>query len=265
MKLSIYQIDAFAEKPFEGNPAAVVPLKEWLPDNILQAIAEENNLAETAFFIPFGNGFNIRWFTPTTEVKLCGHATLATAYVLFNILGFEEELITFDSLSGKLSVTRSGELLTLDFPCQKPEKCEAPEKLIQGLGITPLKCYKNEDYLAVLRSEDEVINVTPDHFHLGKLGLRGVIITAPSAEFDFVTRFFAPKYGIPEDPVTGSAYTQLTPFWAERLGKTKLTARQLSNRSGKLICELKGSRVLISGTAVRYLEGVIEIKSNKLS
>ncbi len=259
MKLPLYQIDAFAEKPFEGNPAAVVPLQEWLPEATMQAIAEENNLAETAFFVPHNNQFHIRWFTPGNEVRLCGHATLAAAFVLFRCLGYRQERVVFDSLSGKLSVSRSGESLTLDFPTQAPQPCEAPAALIRGLGITPLACHRNEDYLAVLDSEQALAAIEPDHADLRQLDLRGVIVTAPSSTRDFVVRFFAPKYGIPEDPVTGSAYTQLIPYWSARLGKTRLSARQLSRRGGNLQCELAGDRVRISGSAVKYMEGTIEV------
>ena len=259
MKLPIYQIDAFAKKPFEGNPAAVIPLNDWLSDCVMQSIAEENNLAETAFFVQNDSGFNIRWFTPNKEVKLCGHATLASAFVLFNYLGYESDSITFNSLSGSLGVTRSGDLLTLDFPSQKPEKCEAPAKLIDGLGQIPLECYKNEDYVAVFDNENEISNITPNYGNLEKLDLRGVIVTAPSSTYDFVARFFAPKFGIPEDPVTGSAYTQLIPYWAEKIGKSKFSAKQISPRGGELMCELKGDRILISGSAVMYMEGRVEM------
>lgn len=259
MKLSIYQIDAFAEKPFEGNPAAVVPLEEWLSDEVMQAIAEENNLAETAYFVPADEGFHIRWFTPNKEVKLCGHATLASAFVLFELLGYSQEVITFYSLSGSLFVTKTDGMLTLDFPSQKLEKSEVPDELVKGLGKTPLECYRCEDYLAVFEGEEEIASIQPNHGYLDKLDLRGVIVTASSSAQDFVARFFAPKYGIPEDPVTGSAYTQLTPYWSEKLGKTRLTAKQISARGGKLECELRGDRVFISGFAVKYMEGTIEI------
>lgn len=263
MKLSIYQIDAFAEKSFEGNPAAVIPLKEWLPDKTMQAIAEENNLAETSFFVPTIEGFQIRWFTPSKEVKLCGHATLASAFVLFSCLDYESDIVFFDSLSGRLSVTKNGDLLTLDFPNQRPIVCETPEALIEGLGKNPLACYRNEDFVAIFENEDEIADITPNHNYLEQLELRGVIVTAPSSAFDFVARCFAPKYGIPEDPVTGSAYTQIAPYWSEKTGKTKLTAKQVSSRGGKLLCELKGDRVLISGTAVKYMEGTIEIEESQ--
>ncbi|HBC56765.1 MAG TPA: isomerase [Gammaproteobacteria bacterium] len=264
MKLSIYQVDAFAEKQFEGNPAAVIPLEKWLPDSVMQAIAEENNLAETAFFVPSKSGYHIRWFTPNKEVKLCGHATLASAHVLFNILGCKEEVLSFGSLSGELRVFRNGNLLTLDFPKQSPSVCSTPSELVTGLGIAPLECLKHEDYLAVFENEDEVLGLTPNHAALSKLDLRGVIATAPSSQFDFIVRFFAPKYGIPEDPVTGSAYTQLMPYWSGRLDKSKLRAKQVSKRGGQLICELKGTRVLISGSSVTYMEGSIDIRSSSV-
>jgi len=261
MKLDIYQIDAFAEQPFEGNPAAVIPLEKWLSDSSMQAIAEENNLAETAFFVLSNEVFHIRWFTPNCEVKLCGHATLASAYVLFNLLAYKADTIIFDSLSGPLSVTRNGDLLTLDFPSQPPTPCEVPADLSLGLGATPSKCFSNEDYLAVFETEEELAAIDPNHEHLKKIDHRGVIATAPSQNYDFVVRFFGPKAGIPEDSVTGSAYTQLAPYWSSVLNKTKLNAKQISSRGGKVYCQLKNERVLISGSAVKYLEGHIEIKT----
>ena len=261
MKLDIYQIDAFAEKQFEGNPAAVVPLVEWLPDSVMQAIAEENNLAETAFFVPSESGYHIRWFTPKKEVKLCGHATLASAYVLFNILGCKEKVLSFESLSGVLPVSKADNLLTLDFPVQTPEACSTPAALTAGLDKVPIECLKHDDYVAVFENEEDVLSITPNHEALRQLDLRGVIATAPSSEFDFIARFFAPKFGIPEDPVTDSAYTQLIPYWSGKLGKSQLQAKQVSSRGGKLLCELKGDRVLISGSAVTYMAGSIEIKT----
>ncbi|HEY9201414.1 MAG TPA: PhzF family phenazine biosynthesis protein [Gammaproteobacteria bacterium] len=259
MTLQIYQIDAFAEKPFEGNPAAIVPLDDWLPHETMQAIAAENNLSETAFFVQHNSGFYIRWFTPTSEVKLCGHATLASAFVLFELLGYERDTVYFDSLSGPLSVTRQDGRFVLDFPSQAPVKCETPDDLVKGLGQTPLACYKSEDLLAVFADEEQVANIRPNYDYLVKLEHRGVIITAPSLEQDFVARFFAPKYGIPEDPVTGSAYTQLTPYWSERMGKNSFTAKQISSRGGKLSCELKDDRVMIAGRAVKYMQGTIDV------
>ena len=262
MRLPLYQIDAFANRPFEGNPAAVVPLETWLSDELMQAIAEENNLAETAFFVPIKGGFHIRWFTPNNEVKLCGHATLASAYVLYNCLGHESDTIKFESLSGELLVSKKDEILTLDFPAQKPKSCPAPEALIMGLGKftkSPVEVLRNEDYLCVLGSEDELARMNPDYNLLNQLDLRGVIVTASSKEYDFVARFFAPKYGIPEDSVTGSAYTQLVPYWAEKLSKKQFKAKQISSRGGELFCELSGDRVFISGKAIKYLEGSIEL------
>ncbi len=261
MKLDIYQIDAFAEKQFEGNPAAVVALDEWLPESVMQAIAEENNLAETAFFVPIKSGYHIRWFTPNKEVKLCGHATLASAYVLFNILGGQEEVLSFESLSGELLVSKADNLLTLNFPLQSPVVCNTPDSLVAGLGKEPLECLKHDDYVAVFENEEDVLNITPNHEALKQLDLRGVIVTAPSVEFDFIVRFFAPKLGVPEDPVTGSAYTQLMPYWSGKLGKPQLQAKQTSTRGGKIFCKLKDDRVLISGSAVTYMAGSIEIKT----
>lgn len=259
MKLPIYQIDAFADKSFTGNPAAVVPLTEWLSDSVMQSIAEENNLAETAFFVPNAEGFHIRWFTPTAEVKLCGHATLASAYVIFNILDYQKDTILFDSLSGILAVKKDSDFITLNFPSQPPQAINKPPDLYKGLGIDPIECLAHEDILAVFEKEDDVINLKPNFESLIKLDLRGVIVTAPSKNYDFIVRFFAPKYGIPEDPVTGSAYTQLMPYWCNKLGKTKLNAKQVSARGGILFCELTGNRVLISGRAVIYMTGEIEL------
>lgn len=261
MKLKLYQIDAFANRPFEGNPAAVIPLKEWLSDESMQAIAEENHLSETAFFVPLKDGFHIRWFTPEKEVKLCGHATLACAYVIFNEMGFKSESILFDSLSGKLLVSRNGDLLTLDFPLQTPEPCPLPEALVEGLGKENYieDCLYNEDYLVVVENEEVLAQIKPNLYYIEQLDLRGLIVTAPSSNYDFVARFFAPKYGIAEDPVTGSAFTQLAPYWSKRLEKNKLKAKQISSRSGEVLCELREDRVLISGKAVKYLEGIIQV------
>lgn len=260
VNLPIYQIDAFAEKIFEGNPAAVVPLQEWLSEELMGLIAAENNLSETAFFVPVDNHFYIRWFTPNgREVELCGHATLASAFVLFNCLDYQSEDIIFESLSGNLSVTQNNDLLTLDFPQQAGAPCEAPALLTQGLGAAPSACYSGEDYMVVFESEDELAQLSPDYDALARLDRRGVIATAPSTNYDFVVRFFAPKYGIKEDAVTGSAYTQLIPYWSKKTSRKKLLARQISERGGTVHCELQGERVFISGSAVKYLEGVIAI------
>ncbi|MDP2110237.1 MAG: PhzF family phenazine biosynthesis protein [Thiobacillus sp.] len=257
MKIKQYQVDAFATRAFEGNPAAVCPLESWLDDGLLQAIAEENNLSETAFFVPSEIGFDLRWFTPLKEVDLCGHATLATAHVLFDILGYAGPSITFETRSGELIVERKGEWLEMNFPACPPTPCEPSEILSKGLGQQPLEVLAAGDYLAVFDSEATVRAITPDMALLGKLDLRGVIITAPGTGVDFVSRFFAPKFGIPEDPVTGSAHCTLAPYWAGRLGKRLLSARQVSKRGGSLTCELKGDRVLLSGSAVTVMEAEI--------
>ncbi len=259
MELPIYQIDAFASRLFEGNPAAVIPLQEWLPDDLLQAIAAENNVSETAYFLPDGDGFQIRWFTPVNEVDLCGHATLASAYVLYSILGYAQHQILFFSKSGRLSVTRDNDLLIMDFPAQPPVPCEIPVELMKAFATPPLACLRSMDFIAVFRHESEVESAEPDFRQLMKLDLRGVIITAKSDRWDFVARFFAPKYGVLEDPVTGSAYTQLAPYWASRLGMKRFNARQMSPRGGELICELSGDRVFLRGRAIKYLEGRIHI------
>ena len=261
MQLKLYQIDAFASKLFEGNPAAVCPLNEWLPETTMQSIATENNLSETAFFVPQEDRFAIRWFTPDGEVDLCGHATLASAYVLFNLLGYDEEEIEFDSKSGILAVSRENEWLKLDFPCQPPMPCEAPAELLAAFDQTPMECLKGEDWMVVFADESAIEAAEPDFAKLRELDLRGVIITAKSSRYDFVARFFAPKYGIDEDPVTGSAYTQLAPYWASKINKTRFHAKQLSKRGGELICELAGDRVFIYGQAVPYLEGTIQMAS----
>jgi PhzF family phenazine biosynthesis protein len=254
VKLRQYQVDAFARHVFEGNPAAVVPLVSWLDDAVLQAIAEENNLAETAFFVPSVKGFHLRWFTPTTEVDLCGHATLATAHVLFEHLGHAGLTLTFETRSGDLMVQRQGKLLVMDFPARPPSPCPPPEALPKGLGQHPVHVLAADDYVVVFDSEAAIRSIRPDHAHLGTLDLRGVIVTAPGQEVDFVSRFFAPKYGIPEDPVTGSAHCALAPYWAARLGKTRLQAKQLSKRGGEVLCEVNGNRVMLSGRAVTFME-----------
>ena len=261
MELNLYQIDAFASKPFEGNPAAVCPLDEWLPDEIMQSIAEENNLSETAFFIPANNGFHIRWFTPTSEVDLCGHATLASAYVLFSILGYKGDKVVFNSKSGILTVTQDDECLVMDFPAQPPVLCDIPKEIVKAFDIAPVECLKSEDFIAVFEREIDIETANPDFEQLKKLDLRGVIITAKSSNYDFVTRFFAPKYGVPEDPVTGSAYTQLAPYWASKIGKKRFNVKQVSLRGGELSCEIVDDRVLIYGKAIKYLQGKINIET----
>ena len=259
MEISLYQIDAFASKLFEGNPAAVCPLDEWLSDDIMQSIAAETNLSETAFFVPTDNGFHIRWFTPVSEVDLCGHATLAAAYVLFNILGYKKDKIEFDSKSGILAVTKANEWLVMDFPAQPPVLCDIPKEIVEAFNTVPIECLKSEDFVVVFEREIDIESANPDFEQLKKLDSRGVIITAKSTRYDFVAQVFAPKYGIPEDPVTGSAYTQLAPYWATKLGKKKFKAKQMSLRGGELYCEIFGDRVLISGKAAKYMEGKITI------
>lgn len=258
-ELTLYQVDAFASEVFSGNPAAVCPLQAWFSDEVLQSIAEENNLAETAFFVPKDDGFHIRWFTPESEINLCGHATLASAFILFEKLNWREEVVTFESKSGRLSVRLSDDVLMLDFPSQPGTLCEPPRALVNGLGCEPSEVLAFEDYMAVFEREEDIVNISPNLDALTQLDLRRVIATAKGRDVDFVSRFFAPKVGINEDPVTGSAHCMLTPYWAEKLDKAQLKARQLSKRTGELGCELKGERVFISGKAVLYLEGKIWI------
>jgi len=259
MKLPMYQIDAFAERPFEGNPAAVCPLDGWIGDDVMQSIAAENNLSETVFFVPENQGFAIRWFTPTTEVDLCGHATLAAAWVLFYALAYHGDVITFYSRSGTLRVSRENEMLLLDFPRQQAEACPLPIALAEAFDLPVIECLKAEDYIIVVADAGQVAQAQPELARLMQLDGRGVIITAPATAHDFVLRFFAPKCGIDEDPVTGSAFTQLAPYWAERLGRDVLSSRQLSKRGGDVRCRLAGDRVEIGGRAVCYLNGEIEV------
>lgn len=259
MEIPIYQIDAFTTEVFKGNPAAVCPLKEWLSDEIMQSIAFENNLSETAFFIQTEKGFHIRWFTPTNEVKLCGHATLATAYVIFNLLEYDENIIEFESKSGLLKVIKHNNQLILDFPAQSPKHYDTSQIIINALNVTPIECLESEDIIVVLDEEKDVLELDPDFEELKVLSKRGVIVTALSDEYDFVARCFFPSFGINEDPVTGSAYSQLTPYWASKLDKDLFVVKQLSERGGELVCELHGERVLISGQAIKYMEGKITL------
>ena len=261
MKLTLYQIDAFANKIFGGNPAAVIPLEQWLDAPLMQQIALENNLSETVFFVPAANGiadFEIRWFTPEVEINLCGHATLASAYVLYNILGYQKPAIRFSSMSGILQVSREEDLICLDFPSWKPERLDIyPSELSAIIGHAEIVgVYKYRDMLVELVNEEAVKNCDPD-FSLMKKHVDKMIITAPGKKADFVSRFFAPGAGIDEDPVTGSAHSQLIPFWSEKLGKNEMHALQLSKRGGELWCEQRGDRVLMKGKGVFYMKGEI--------
>lgn len=261
MTIKIYQADAFTDQLFGGNPAAVCPLEEWLPDETMQKIALENNLAETAFFVPDGDDFMLRWFTPELEIDLCGHATLASAHILFTELGFTGEEIRFKTkVAGTLTVSKKEDLYTLDFPSRPPLPCETPAILLEALGgVAPLGIQKSRDYFVVYEKEEDIINLKPDFFLLGKIDVIGIIVTAPGKEVDFVSRFFAPSCSVPEDPVTGSAHCTLIPFWAKRLGKNSMHAYQLSARKGEIWCENKDDRVLISGKAITYLRGEIRV------
>lgn len=261
MRLPLYQIDAFADGPFTGNPAAVCPLDAWLPVATMQAIAAENNLSETAFFVPEGDGYRLRWFTPSVEVDLCGHATLASAFVVFRYLKPERDSIRFQTeKAGELTVRRDGDNLVLDFPSRPPLPCAMSEAVAAALGKHPAALLAARDYLAVYERPDEVAALDPDFAAVAALDRFAVIATAPGTEgIDFVSRFFAPARGVPEDPVTGSAHCTLIPYWAERLGTFRMEARQLSRRGGRLSCTLRGDRVTIAGRAVLYLEGTITI------
>lgn len=260
MQLTIYQLDAFSSKVFGGNPAAVCPLTEWLPDSLMQQIALENNLAETAFYVKEGSQFHIRWFTPAVEVDLCGHATLATAFVIFNFEGYTDAIIEFTSKSGILKVQKQGDLLELDFPVDELTTTQTPEALVSSLGITPIACFKGKtDYMLVLENEEQVKNLKPDFRLMATVPARGVIVTAQGNDVDFVSRFFGPQCGIDEDPVTGSAHTTLIPYWAKTLDKNDLVALQVSPRQGQLWCTLADNRVKIAGNVTLYLKGIIEI------
>ncbi len=260
MKLTLYQVDAFTNRLFGGNPAAVVPLEKWIDDSLMQNLAMENNLAETVFFVPDETGFHIRWFTPVLEINLCGHATLASAFVLYNILGYNKEQVVFNSRSGKLIVEKKENQYLMDFPSWKPEKIDDyPAGLASMLGVKEIVAvYKHRDLLVELNAEEDVANAAPDFTAVKKTGEK-IIITAPGKKTDFVSRFFAPVAGIDEDPVTGSAHSQLIPFWSEKLNKQVLTAKQLSSRGGTIYCEQKGERVIMGGECVFYMKGEFEI------
>lgn len=259
MQIPIYQVDAFTSDLFRGNPAAVCPLQEWLPDDTLQSIALENNLSETAFFTRDGDGFKLRWFTPAVEVDLCGHATLASAFVIMSEIARGSHEVRFQTRSGELVVRREGDRYAMDFPARPPAECQAHPDLIPALGGNPERVLGARDYLVVYGSEAEVRGLKPDMARLAATDRFAVIVTAAGRDVDFVSRFFAPAKGVPEDPVTGSAHCTLIPYWADRLGKTELHALQVSPRGGELWCEHRGDRVRMSGNAVLYLSGTIEV------
>lgn len=255
--IQIYQIDAFASEVFGGNPAAICPLDSWLDDDRMQAIAAENNLSETAFFVADGDGFRLRWFTPKVEVDLCGHATLAAGWLVMERLAPGRDEVRFATRSGDLYVRRDGDLMALDLPAAPGEKCMPPEALVRGLGAEPSETYRASNYMAVYDNEDAVVALDPDMAALEELYPSGVIASAPGREVDFVSRFFAPGHGIPEDPVTGSAHCTLVPYWSNRLGRQSLEARQISSRGGELRCKDLGPRVAIGGRAVLFMEGKV--------
>jgi PhzF family phenazine biosynthesis protein len=260
MLIPIFQIDAFTDRTFRGNPAAVCFLEAWPEDALMQSIAAENHLSETAFLVCDGERYGLRWFTPQTEVDLCGHATLASAYVIFRFLQPALNEVVFDTRSGELRVYRDGDLLRMDFPASLPVSCSIPENLATALGRAPLQVMRaGTQLLAVFADEDEVRQLAPDMAALRKLDAQGVIVTAPGSEDDFVSRYFAPAVGVPEDPVTGSAHCVLTPYWAERLVRPRLRARQVSQRGGEILCELRGDRVALTGQAVLFLRGEITL------
>ena len=257
--MKIYQVDAFTDYVFGGNPAAVCPLENWLSDEKMQQISMENNLSETAFFVQENDSVYIRWFTPEMEIDLCGHATLASAHVIFNHMGYKKEVIKFRYGGGKLSVKKDQDLLYMDFPAVISEKTKITDEIVLSLGKQPLEVLKARDLMVVFETEKEILALEPDFIIMATIEHLGMIATAPGDNVDFVSRFFAPRAGINEDPVTGSAHCMLIPYWADRLGKSKLRALQLSKRKGKLFCEFKGERVEIAGKAVTYLVGNINI------
>ncbi|WP_346795571.1 PhzF family phenazine biosynthesis protein [Halomonas sp. Bachu 37] len=262
MKLDLYQVDAFASKPFEGNPAAVCPLETWLDDALMQAIAAENNLSETAFFVPTETGYHLRWFTPSVEVDLCGHATLATAWVIFNALGETAETLYFETRSGELSVQREGDELVMDFPAKTLKPLAMEAEVAAALGIREIEeLLISDDIVAVVSEAKLIESLAPDMQRLKLLPGRGIAVTAKGSDVDFVSRWFGPKAGVEEDPVTGSAHTSLAPYWAAKLDKTCLIAQQGGQRKGQLTCEVKGERVMIKGQVAPYFKGVITLPS----
>lgn len=257
--IRVHHVDAFTERVFAGNPAAVCPLDTWLPDSVMQAIAAENNLPATAFFVLEDDHYRLRWFSPVAELELCGHATLASADVLFRMVGHPGLLVRFETRSGTLTVTHQNGVYALDLPAVTPEPCAVSSILAGALAVTPVETLRALDHIVVLASETQVRALRPDLAALAGLDLRGVCVTAPGDHVDFVSRFFAPKVGIPEDSVTGSAHCALAPYWAQRLGKVSLTATQVSPRGGSLVCEAQGDRVTLRGRAAHYMSGEIAV------
>ena len=262
MQLEIFQVDAFSAQPFGGNPAAVIPLENWLPDELLQRIAEENNLSETAYLVKNQAGYDLRWFTPTVEVDLCGHATLAAAWVLFEQLGEQAKVLRFNTRSGELRVSRGADgLLAMDFPAKQPVAVETPSGLLEALGLSRARgVYRTDDYLVVIDDASLIETLAPDFVALAGFDVRGIAVTAPGRGYDFVTRWFGPRVGVNEDPVTGSAHTSLAPYWAERLDQSSLNCEQGGARKGQLHCQVPGNgRVIISGKGALYLRGTVFI------
>jgi PhzF family phenazine biosynthesis protein len=259
MDIKFYHIDTFTDRIFSGNPAGVCFLNAWVEDTILQSIAAENNLPETAFLVQSGDHYELRWFTPRVEIDLCGHGTLASAFAVFEYVNPDARRVDFHTKSGRLSVERQGELLIMDFPSRKPVPCQPPDKIEEILGIPPSRTLRARDLLVVYEEEEQVRRLKPDMARVAALDCFAVIVTAPGENSDFVSRFFAPGAGIPEDPVTGSAHCTLIPYWSERLGKKELYALQLSERGGELFCADRGERVAIGGRAVTYMSGTIRI------
>lgn len=256
-----FHVDAFTGRLFAGNPAGICLLAQWLPDELLQKIATENNLSETAYLVEVGGAYELRWFTPAVEVDLCGHATLASAHIVFTQLRKQDREVRFQTKSGVLPVKRSGDLLVMDFPARPAAPCEAPGALLEGLRKPPREVLKARDYLCVFDSEDDVRALWPDFDELSEVDSLGIIATAPGTDADFVSRFFAPQAGLNEDPVTGSAHCTLAPYWSKRLGKKELLAHQVSARGGELYCTDRGDRTLIAGHAVTYLEGTLRVEA----
>lgn len=257
MQLPFFHVDAFTQKTLQGNPAAIIPLDKWLDDAILQKIAAENNLSETAFFVPTDTGFHLRWFTPTTEIPLCGHATLAASFVIFNELGYDKNLIHFETQSGELIVLKKGNDIIMDFPTNAPRPCPIPDGLIEAMGVPIVETHQNHFILCVVKNEQDVINATPDHNALARITPGEFILTARGTDYDFVSRCFAPGHGIAEDHVTGAAHCVSAPYWADKLGKATLRARQVSKRGGDVTCTLKGNRVELLGQCSLFLKGTI--------